>query len=145
MKFRKIDHIGINFNDLPAAKAFFLDLGCEVVGEEKGGGEFLDNVIGLKGAKTEFVMVALPEGGATLELIKYLTPLDAAGIQQAQANTLGIRHITIVVDDVEAIVARIKPKGMELVGEIENYQDVYKLCYVRGPEGIILELAQELK
>lgn len=144
MKLKRIDHIGIIVNDLPAVKAFFLDLGLELQGEWEAEGEWLGKIIGLKDVKTENIMVALPEGGANLEIIKFHTPSDANGIQQLPANTLGIRHIAFVVDDFEAVISRIKTKGMELVGEIYT-DESYKLCYVRGPEGIILEFAQELK
>lgn len=145
MKLNRIDHIGINFNDLAAAKAFFVDLGLEVVGEWIAEGEWLDRIVGLKGVKTENVMLSLPEGGAMLEISKYHAPTDPAGIQQLPTNTLGIRHIAFPVDDIEAVIARIKAKGMEPFSEIHTFEHTWKSCYVRGPEGIILEFAQQLK
>ena len=145
MKIRRIDHIGINVIDLAAAKAFFLDLGFEVTGEAELGGEFVERVIGLQNVKDKVVMLRTPDGEANIELIQFYTPLDEKGIQPSFANTLGIRHIALVVDDVEAIVAKLKAKGTELVGEILNYENVYKDCFVRGPEGIIVELAEELQ
>jgi catechol 2,3-dioxygenase-like lactoylglutathione lyase family enzyme len=145
MKIKRMDHVGIIVNDLPAATAFFLDLGLEVLGEAGFEGEWLDEVVGLRGVKTEFVMLGTPEGGTGLELIKYLQPEDEAGIQRSQSNTLGIRHLAFPVDDIEAVVARLKEKGVETFSPIYQYEDMYKLLYVRGPEGIILELAQELK
>ncbi|MBC7813314.1 MAG: VOC family protein [Burkholderiales bacterium] len=144
MKIRRMDHIGINVNDYAAAKAFFLDLGFEVEGEAESESEWLDTIIGLTGAKTKFAMLKTPEGGAKIELIKYYTPPDEQGIQPSAANTLGIRHISLVVDDIDAVVANLKKKGTEIFSEIQQYEDVYKLVYIRGPEGIILELAQEL-
>ena len=145
MKIRKIDHVGINVIDLAAAKAFFLDLGFEVMGEAELGGEFVERVIGLQNVKDKVVMLRTPDGEATIELIQFYTPLDEKGIQPSFANTLGIRHIALVVDDVEAIVAKLKKNGTALFGEILNYENTYKDCFIRGPEGIIIELAEELK
>lgn len=145
MKIRRADHIGINVIDYDAAKAFFLDLGLEVQGEAESEGEWLDQTIGLKGAKTKFSMLQMPEGGVKIELIKFNAPPDEQGIQRSDYHTLGIRHLALVVDDIDAIAARLKSKGTEFISEVQQYEDIYKLCYVRGPEGIILELAQELK
>ena len=145
MKVRRIDHIGINVIDLAAAKAFFLDLGFEVAGEAELGGAFVERVIGLQNVKDKVIMLRTPDGEANIELIQFYTPLDEKGIQPSYANTLGIRHIALLVDDVEAVVAKLKKHGAELIGEILNYEDTYKDCFVRGPEGIIIELAEELK
>ncbi|WP_163580345.1 VOC family protein [Gracilibacillus saliphilus] len=145
MKIHRIDHVGIIVNDLPATKAFFLDLGLEVLGETEVNGEWVERIIGLNGVKETVVMLGMPEGQATVELVKFHTPTDEKGIQQSSANTLGIRHIAFAVEDIEAVVAKLKKNGAELVGEIQNYNNAYKLCYVRGPEGIILELAEQLK
>ena len=145
MKISKIDHVGIIVNDLSAAKAFFLDFGLEVQGEGEGEGELLDQVVGLHDAKTAFVMLGTPDGQAYIELVKFYTPSDEKGIQQSFANTLGIRHITFAVEDIEAIVAKLKKRGAEIFSEIQTYENMYKLCYVRGPEGIILELAEQIK
>lgn len=145
MGIRRIDHVSINVNDLSAAKTFFLDLGLEVQGEDEMEGKWLDQVIGLKDVKTALVFMGVPGGQAGLELVKYYTPADERGIQPSFANTLGIRHIAFVVDDIEAVVAKLKKKGMETFSEIQQYEESYKLCYVRGPEGIILELAEEIQ
>ena len=144
MKIHRIDHVSINVNDLAAAKAFFLDFGLEVQGEGEGEleGAWLDQLIGLQGVKTALVFLRTPDGEANIELVKYYRPSDEKGIQQTYANTLGIRHIAFAVEDIEAIVAKLKKKGTEIFGEIYNYEDSYKLFYVRGPEGIILELAE---
>ena len=107
MKIRRIDHVGVIVDDLPAAKAFFLDFGFEVQGEGELEGEWLDQIVGLNGFKTAFVMLGLPDGQANLDLIKYYSPSDEKGIQQTSANTLGIRHIAFVVEDIEAIVAKL--------------------------------------
>ncbi|AZU60550.1 VOC family protein [Neobacillus mesonae] len=145
MKIQRIDHVGIIVNDLPAAKAFFLDLGLKVLGEAEVKGEWVERIIGLNDVRETVVMLGMPDGQATLELVKFHTPSDEKDIQQTFANTLGIQHIAFAVEDIEAIVAKLKKKGTELFGEIQNYENTYKLCYVRGPEGVILELAEKIK
>ena len=145
MKVYRIDHVGIIVNDLAAAKAFFLDLGLEMVWEGEVEGELVERIIGLQDVKAEVVMLRTPDGEANIELSKFHSPTDENGIQRSLANTLGIRHITFAVEDIEAIVAKLKKNGAELVGEIQTYENTYKLCYIRGPEGIILELAEHLE
>jgi catechol 2,3-dioxygenase-like lactoylglutathione lyase family enzyme len=146
MKIHRIDHVSINVIDYAAAKAFFLDLGLELQGEDElEGGEWLDQLLGLKGVKTAVAFFKTADGGASIELVKYYSPLDEKGIQPSFANTLGIIHIAFEVDDIEAIVAKLKKRGTEFLGEIYNYENTYKLCYVRGPEGLILELAEKVK
>ena len=151
MKVHRIDHVGVIVNDLPAAKAFFLDFGLELQGEGSLEGARLDRIVGLNDVKTSFAFFRVPDGQtsqANIELIKYHTPSDVNGIQQplakANANTLGIRHIAFAVEDIEAVVARLKEKGTETFSEIYDYEGMYKLCYIRGPEGIILELAEQI-
>ena len=148
MKVQRIDHVSINVNDFAAAKAFFLDLGLELQGEASLEGAWLDRVVGLNDVKTSLAFFRVPggQGQASIELVKYHTPPDENGIQQplANANTLGIRHIAFAVEDIEAVVARLKEKGTETFSEIYDYEGTYKLCYVRGPEGIILELAEQI-
>ncbi len=152
MKVHRIDHVGINVNDLPAAKAFFLNLGLELQGEGSLEGAWLDRIVGLNDVKTSYAFFRVPDGQtgqtsqANIELIKYHTPSDENGIQQplANANTLGIRHIAFAVEDIEAVIARLKERGTETFSEIQDYEGMYKLCYVRGPEGIILELAEKI-
>lgn len=144
MKIQRIDHVGVVVNDLAAAKAFFLDLGLEVQWEGVVEGEWVERVIGLDDVKNTVVFLRVPGGEAAIELIEFSTPVDERGIQPSFANTLGIRHIAFVVDDIEAVVARLKVNGTQIFGEIQNYENTYKLCYVRGPEGIILELAEKI-
>ena len=144
MKTNRIDHVSINVNDLSAAKAFFLDLGLEVQAEWELDGVLLDKIVGLNNVKTACVGMGMPDGQAWIELVKFYTPADKNGIQEPLANTLGIRHICFAVEDIEAIVAKLKKKGTEIFSEIQQYEDSYKLCYVRGPEGIILELAEKI-
>lgn len=147
MKVLRIDHVGINVNDLAAAKAFFLELGFELEGEGSLEGAWLDRIVGLNDVKTSFAFFRVPGGQpsqANIELIKYHRPLDENGIQQTYANTLGIRHIAIAVEDIEAVVARLKKCGADTFSDIQDYEGIYKLCYIRGPEGIILELAEQI-
>lgn len=145
MKIHRIDHVGVIVNDLPAAKAFFLEFGLEMVWEGKVEGEWVERIIGLHDVKLEVAMLRTPDGEANIELVKFYKPSDEKGMQRPLANTLGIRHIAFAVEDIEAVVAKLKKKGAELFGEIQNYENTYKLCYVRGPEGIILELAEQIK
>ncbi|WP_175615566.1 VOC family protein [Piscibacillus halophilus] len=144
MKINRIDHVGVIVNDLTAAKEFFLDLGLEIQGEGEVEGEWVERIIGLNNVRETVVMFGIPDGQATLELVKFHTPSDEKGIQQSFANTLGIRHIAFAVEDIESIVAKLKKNGAKLIGEIQNYKNTYKLCYIRGPEGIILELAEKI-
>lgn len=145
MKVQRIDHVGIVVNDLAAAKEFFLDLGLELAAEFSMEGEWLDRIVGLSGVKTENVMLQTPDHGVSLEISKYHAPLDENGLVLPRANTLGIRHIAFVVEDIEAVVASLKKKGMETFSDIQTYENTYKLLYVRGPEGIILELAEPIE
>jgi catechol 2,3-dioxygenase-like lactoylglutathione lyase family enzyme len=105
----------------------------------------VDRVLGLEGVRAEIVVVETPDGHGRLELTKFHTPSDQGGDQHAPANTPGIRHVAFAVGDIDAVVAKLRARGAELVGELERYEDRYRLCYVRGPEGIILELAQQLR
>jgi 4-hydroxyphenylpyruvate dioxygenase-like putative hemolysin len=100
---------------------------------------------GLTTSKIAFVFMGAPDGQASIELIKYYTPSDEKGIQQTSANTLGIRHIALAVEDIDAVVAKLRAKGAQFIGEMQNYEDSFKLCYVRGPEGIIVGLAEPVK
>ncbi|KKQ45669.1 MAG: Lactoylglutathione lyase-like protein lyase [Candidatus Moranbacteria bacterium GW2011_GWC2_37_8] len=145
MKIKRIDHVGIVVNNLSAAKEFFIDLGLELQGEARLEGEWLDKIVGLNNVKTEIVMFQSPDGHLNLELAKFVAPADESEVERPLANTLGIRHIAFVVEDIEAVVAKLKKKGVEFFSEIQTYEDSYKLCYLRGPEGIILELAEEIK
>ena len=144
MKVRHIDHIGINVEDLEAAKSFFTDLGFTVMGQMVMEGELLDRVTGLKDAKDDLVMLQAPDKQLNIELVQYHRPLDPNGIQPSAANTLGLRHLCFEVEGLDDILASLQQKGHTLVGEVQTYEDSYKLCYVYGPEGIIIELAEHL-
>jgi catechol 2,3-dioxygenase-like lactoylglutathione lyase family enzyme len=142
VKIRHIDHVGINVENLEAAKVFFTDLGFTVVREMAMHGELVDSVTGLKDVKDNLVMLQAPDGQLSLELVKFHHPVDEAGVQPSAANTLGLRHLCFDVEDLDGIVKTLQQKGHELVGSVQNYENVWKLCYVRGPEGIIIELAE---
>ena len=144
MTIQRMDHVGIVVDDLPAATAFFVELGLELQGEASVEGDWVDRVVGLEGVRAEIAMMETPDGHGRVELAKFLAPSGPAGDRHAPANTPGIRHITFAVDDIDAVVARLRGQGAELVGELERYEDIYRLCYVRGPEGIIVELAERI-
>ena len=143
MKVRRIDHIGVIVNDLAAARDFFVAFGLVEHGEAQMEGALLDNLLGLDKTKTSFVMLGPPDGGTTIELITFLHPANEQAAQQP-VNAVGIRHIAFLVEDIEATVAKLQALGAEPFGEVQRYEDSYKLCYVRGPEGIILDLAEEI-
>ena len=143
MRINRIDHIGVIVEDLAAAKAFLLDFGLEVQGEADMEGELVDRLLGLRGVKTSLVMMRPPGGEASIELIKFHSPSDQNEVQLS-VTAPGIRHIAFLVEDIETLVATVKAKGAEVFSEIQAYGNSYKLCYVRGPEGIILDLAEEI-
>ena len=144
MQARRIDPIGIHVDDLPAAKALFLDLGFELMDEASAGGEFVEQVIGLRGVRSEIAMLRTPDGGANTELVRFLSPIDDKGPHHTSPNTHGTRHIAIVVSDLQALAPRLKQNGVEFIGQVQNDEDTYLDGSIRGPEGIILELAEEL-
>ena len=145
MKIQRIDHVGVIVNNLSAAKEFFLDIGLEVKGEWEMEGDLMGYAVGLNDVKVACVGLGTTDGQTWIELIKFYTPSDEKDSQQPFANTLGIRHIAFTVEDIEAVVAKLKKMDTEIFSEIQQYEESYKLCYVRGPEGIILELAEEIK
>lgn len=144
MAIERMDHVGIVVEDIEAAKAFFLELGLELDGGAEVEGAWVDRVVGLEGVRSEVAMLATPDGNSRIELAKFHAPPGPSGDPHAPSNAPGIRHVTFAVDDVDAAVAAVKAHGGELVGDVENYKDIYRLCYVRGPEGIIVELAERL-
>ena len=139
-----MDNVGIVVDDLQAAVAFFLDLGLELEGETTVEGRSVDRLLGLDGVQSDIAMLRTPDGHSRLELSRFHTPPATTVEPNAPMNTLGIRRIMFAVDDIEAVLARLRPHGAELVGEVEQYEDSYRLCYVRGPEGILVALAQRL-
>jgi catechol 2,3-dioxygenase-like lactoylglutathione lyase family enzyme len=144
MTIQRMDHVGIVVEDLASATAFFLELGLRLHGERPVEGDWVDRVVGLDGVRVDIAMLETPDGHGRLELAKFHAPASPGGDRHAPANMPGIRHLTFAVDDLDAAVAGVRVHGAELVGEVERYKDIYRLCYVRGPEGIIVELAERI-
>ncbi len=140
-----MEHVGIVVDDLAAATEFFLELGLEFQGEAPVEGRWVDRVVGLDGVRAEIAMLQTPDGHGRLELTKFHTPTPPSGNQHAPANTPGIRHVAFAVKNIDSVVAGLRARGSELVGALEQYEDTYRLCYVRGPEGIIVELAERIR
>jgi catechol 2,3-dioxygenase-like lactoylglutathione lyase family enzyme len=132
-------------DDLEAAKAFFVELGMELEGEAPIEGPWVDRVNALDGVRVDIAMMRTPDGHGRLELTKFHAPAAVSPQpENALGNTLGLRSIMFTVDDIDATVAGLQAHGAQLVGEVEQYEDVYRLCYLRGPAGIIVALAEEL-
>ena len=144
MTIQRMDNVGVVVDDLKAAVAFFLELGLELDGEASVEGRWVDRVVGLDDVRVDIAMVHTPDGHGRLELTKFHTPPAARAEANAPANTLGIRRIMFAVDNIEDVLTRLRAHGAELLGEIGQYEDSYRLCYVRGPEGIIVALAEQL-
>ncbi len=146
MAILRMDNVLIVVEDLNAAKEFFVELGLELEGETTIEGHWVDQIVGLNGVRADITMMRTPDGHGKVELTKFHTPRAVRlGPESAPANALGLRRIMFTVDDVDNVVARLRKHGAELVGEIAQYEDIYRLCFLRGPEGIIIGLAQELK
>jgi catechol 2,3-dioxygenase-like lactoylglutathione lyase family enzyme len=142
---RRFDHVGITVADLGTATAFFVGLGLEVEGARMFvEGEFLDTVIGIPNSRTEIVMLRAPDGGTLLELSSFDRPDHEPGSPAAMANELGLRNVAFEVDDLQAAVDRVAADGYGLVGGIGQYEHIWRMAYVRGPEGIIVSLAQRI-
>ena len=140
-----MDNVLIVVDDLEAAKAFFTELGMELEGETTVEGPWVDQTVGLSSVRSDIAMMRTPDGHGKVELTKFHTPPAVrAEPESAPANTLGIRRIMFAVDDIDDVVGRLRSHGAELVGEIAQYEDVYRLCFMRGPEGIIIGLAEQL-
>lgn len=139
-----MDHVGIVVDDLGAAIEFFIALGLELQGRGPVEGGWVDRVVGLEGVRAEIAMMQTPDGHGRLELSKFHSPAHQGEVRNAQANTPGIRHLTFAVTDIDAVLDGLRAHGAELVGELERYENSYRLCYVRGPEGILVELAERI-
>src|SRR5262245_11160184 len=145
MTIQRMDNVGIVFEDLKSAIAFFVALGLELEGEMAVEGRWVDRVIGLDGARVDIAMMRTPDGHSRLELMKFHKPMAISSEpRDAPANTLGIRRIMFAVEDIEEVLARLQDHAAKLVGELVQYEDKYRLCYIRGPEGIIIALAEQL-
>ena len=140
----QFDHIGVTVDDLETATAFFVGLGLEIEGRSPVEGEFLDTVIGMTGARTEIVMLRPPGGGTAVELSRFARPEPLPVPAVVQANEPGLRSLAFVVDDLAAVLERIADDGYGLVGGVGEYEGIWRMAYVRGPEGIIVALAERI-
>lgn len=145
MTFPRLDNILVVVDDLDAAIAFFAELGMELDGRAQIEGPWADRTVGLDGVRGDIAMLRTPDGHGRLELAKFRAPAAiSAEPASAPANTLGIRRIMFAVEDIEDVLARLRTHGAELIGDLVGYGDSYRLCYLRGPEGIIIGLAEQL-
>ncbi|ONI91557.1 glyoxalase [Saccharothrix sp. ALI-22-I] len=142
---QRMDNIAIVVDDLAAAKAFFAELGLELEGEATVEGSAVDRLVGLEGVRSDIAMMRTPDGHGRLELTKYHTPSSRDGDPHAPANTLGTHRIMYAVEDIDDTLDRLRPHGAELIGELVQYENSYRLCYLRGPAGIIIALAEQIK
>jgi catechol 2,3-dioxygenase-like lactoylglutathione lyase family enzyme len=144
MTIKRMDNVGIVVESLDTAIAFFAELGLELEGRGTIEGEWAGRVTGLGDQRVEVAMMRTPDGHSRLELSRFLAPAVAADHRNAPVNALGYLRVMFAVDDLDDTLARIARHGAQLVGDVVNYQDVYRLCYVRGPEGLLVGLAEEL-
>ncbi len=139
-----MDNVGIVVDDLPATIAFFRELGLELEGQATIEGEWAGRVTGLRDQRVEIAMMRTPDGHSRLELSRFLTPVAVADHRNAPVNALGYLRVMFAVDDIDEMLSRLGKHGAQLVGEVVQYGDAYRLCYIRGPGGLLIGLAQEL-
>jgi catechol 2,3-dioxygenase-like lactoylglutathione lyase family enzyme len=144
MTIRRMDHTGFVVGDLAAAVAFFVELGLELEGETTVEGEWADQLIGLDGVRSDIAFLRTPDGHSRVERSTFHTPVTTAEAPRAPVNTPGIPRLTFVVDTLDDVLERLRPHGAELVGEVARYKDYCRYAYVRGPEGVIIGLVEEL-
>ncbi|MBB3118274.1 VOC family protein [Pseudoduganella violacea] len=144
MTLKRMDNVGIVVEDLDAAIEFFSELGLTLEGRAPIEGDWADGVTGLHGMRVEIAMMRTPDGHSRLELSRFLAPPVAADHRNAPVNALGYLRVMFTVEDIDDTLARLSKRGATLVGSVAQYQDAYRLCYIRGPEGILIGLAQEL-
>jgi catechol 2,3-dioxygenase-like lactoylglutathione lyase family enzyme len=144
-KLLQMHNVAIIVDDLKAAIAFFTELGLELEGEMTVEGEWVDRIVALDGVRSDIAMMRTPDGHSRLELTKFQRPTAISIDRNAPVNTLGIRRIMFAVEDIKEVLTRLQAHGAELVGEMVQYEDQYLLCYVRGPEGILIALAEPLR
>jgi catechol 2,3-dioxygenase-like lactoylglutathione lyase family enzyme len=144
MAIQRMDNVAIVVDDLDAAVAFFTELGMELEGKAQIEGLFADRTVGLDGVRSVIAMMRTPDGHSRLELTKYRTPA-AVGAENPPPNTLGLHRVMFAVDGIYDTVARLRAHGAELLGEIAQYENIYLLCYLRGPAGIIVALAEQIR
>ena len=143
-QIRRFDHVGITVADLEAVTEFFVGLGLKVEGRTFVEGEFVDTVIGIPGSRSQIVVLRPPGGGPGLELSSFVTPDHEPGSPNAMANELGLRNVSFEVDDLQAVVEQLATDGYGLVGGIGQHENVWRMAYVRGPEGLIVSLAERI-
>ncbi|MFC3499580.1 VOC family protein [Micromonospora krabiensis] len=139
-----MDNVAVVVDDLAAAMAFFVELGLELEGEATVEGSAVDRLVGLAGVRSDLAMMRTPDGHGRIELTKYHTPRARDGDLRAPTNTVGAHRVVFAVDDIEEILGRLRPHGAELIGELVQYENSYRLCYLRGPAGIVVALAEQI-
>ncbi|HET7485875.1 MAG TPA: VOC family protein [Solirubrobacterales bacterium] len=144
MAIQRMEHVGIVVDDLAAAVEFFVELGLEPGGKGQVEGRWVDRIVALDEVRAELAMLRTPDDQVEIELVKFHSPPTPDGDSQAPANAPGLRHLAFLVEDIDTMVAGLRARGTELVGELVRYENSYRLCYVRGPEGIIVELAEKI-
>jgi catechol 2,3-dioxygenase-like lactoylglutathione lyase family enzyme len=145
MTIQRMDHVGVVVEDLAAAVAFFVELGLEPEGEASVEGEWVDQLVGLDGVRADLAFMRTPDGHGRVELSTFHTPVATSDAPRAPVNTPGIPRLTFVVDAVDEVLDRLRAHRAELVGEVAQYKDIYRYCYIRGPAGIIIGLVEELR
>ena len=144
MALKRMDNVGIVVDDLTATIDFFLELGLELEGRATIEGEWAGRVTGLRDQRVEIAMLRTPDGHSRLELSRFLTPPIVADHRNAPVNALGYLRVMFAVDDIDETLERLRQRGAQLVGEVVQYKNAYRLCYIRGPEGLLIGLAQQL-
>ena len=144
MTIQRMDHVGVVVEDLSAAITFFAELGLELEGEASVDGQFPDDLLGLEGVRADIAVVRTPDGHGRVELSTFHSPAGTSTAPRAPVDTPGIPRLTFVVDDVHDVLDRLRVHGAELVGKVAQYKDVYLYAYIRGPEGLIIGLVEEL-
>lgn len=145
MTLVRMDNVLVVVDDLEAAIAFFSEIGMELEGQATVEGPWIDQIVGFDGSRCDVAMMRTPDGHSRVELEKYhAPPAVRTEPEDAPVNALGIRRLMFAVDDIDAVLAKLRTRGAELIGEVVQYEDTYRLCYVRGPEGIMIALAQQL-
>jgi catechol 2,3-dioxygenase-like lactoylglutathione lyase family enzyme len=144
MALQRMDNVGVVVEDLPATIAFFRELGLELEGRAMVEGEWAGRVTGLGDQRVEVAMMRTPDGHSRLELSRFLAPRVVADHRNAPVNALGYLRVMFAVDDIDETLARLRKRGAQLVGEVVQYEDSYRLCYIRGPEGLLIGLAEQI-
>lgn len=145
MTVKRMDNVSIVVEDIDTAIAFFTELGLILEGRAPIEGDWAEGVTGLRGMRVEIAMMRTPDGHSRIELSRFFAPAVVADHRTAPVNALGYLRVMFTVEDIDGTLARLRKLGAAVVGEVVQYQDVYRLCYIRGPEGILIGLAQELK